>query len=148
MKLTTELLAFGNNTGFEIPESFVTELGGGRKPKVTATVNGFTFRSSIAYMGGQFLLGVSKERRESAGIKGGDVVELEIELDTAPRVIEVPPDLKEAFLSNPVAAEFWETISYSNQRWHAEQIEGAKAAETRARRVARSIALLNDRKAR
>ncbi|HEY5891229.1 MAG TPA: DUF1905 domain-containing protein, partial [Acidimicrobiia bacterium] len=93
MKLTTELLVFGNNTGFEIPEAFVEVLGGGKKPKVSVTVNGFTYRSSIARMDGQFLLGVSKERREAAGIAGGDVLEVDIELDIAPRTIEVPPDL-------------------------------------------------------
>jgi Bacteriocin-protection, YdeI or OmpD-Associated/Domain of unknown function (DUF1905) len=148
LKLKSELLMFGNNTGFEIPDSFVEELGGGKKPKVVATVNGFTFRSSIAHMGGQYLLGVSKERREAAGIAGGDVLELEIELDTAPRVVEVPPELATAFVANPKAKQFWDTISFSNQRWHAEQIERAKTDETRARRVAKSIGLLNEGKAR
>ncbi len=148
MKLTTELLVFGNNTGFEIPEAFVEELGGGKKPKVTVTVNGFTYRSSIARMDGQFLLGVSKERREAGGIAGGDVLEVDIELDTAPRTIEVPPDLAEALTQNPNAKAFWESMSYSNQRWHAEQIEGAKTEDTRARRVARSVALLSEGKAR
>jgi hypothetical protein len=148
MKLTTELLSFGNNTGFEIPEAFVEELGGGKKPKVSVTVNGFTYRSSIARMGGQYLLGVSKERREAAGIAGGDVLEIDVELDTAPRVIEIPPDLATAFADNPDAKAFWESMSYSNQRWHAEQIEGAKTDDTRARRVAKSVALLNEGKAR
>lgn len=148
MKLTTELLSFGNNTGFEIPEAFVEELGGGKKPKVSVTVNGFTYRSSIARMGGQYLLGVSKERRDAAGVAGGDLLEIDIELDTAPRVIDVPPALAEALVDNSKAKAFWDSMSYSNQRWHAEQIEGAKTVETRARRVAKSVALLNKGKAR
>lgn len=148
MKLTTELLLFGNNTGFEIPEAFVEELGGGKKPKVSVTVNGFTYRSSIARMGGQYLLGVSKERREAAGVAGGDVLEIDIELDAAPRVIDVPLALAESFAENSKAKAFWDSMSYSNQRWHAEQIEGAKTDETRARRVAKSIAMLNEGKAR
>ncbi len=148
MKLTTELLSFGNNTGFEIPEAFVEELGGGKKPKVSVTVNGFTYRSSIARMGGQYLLGVSKERREAAGVVGGEVLEIDIELDTVPRVIDVPPALAEAFVDNSKAKVFWDSMSYSNQRWHAEQIDGAKTEETRARRVAKSVELLTEGKAR
>ncbi|HEY5890094.1 MAG TPA: YdeI/OmpD-associated family protein, partial [Acidimicrobiia bacterium] len=69
-------------------------------------------------------------------------------LDTAPRTIEVPPDLAEALTQNPNAKAFWESMSYSNQRWHAEQVEGAKTEDTRARRVAKSVALLSEGKAR
>jgi len=138
----------GTTAGIVVPDAFVEALGGGGRPKVAVTVNGFTFRSSIARMGGTFMLGVSAARREEAGVAAGDVLDLEIELDTAPREIEVPEDLAAAFAGEPEAKAFWDTLSYSNQRYHAEQITGAKQAETRARRVAKSVALLREGRAR
>lgn len=89
----------GNNAAFVVPDEVVEELGGGGRPKVAVTVNGFAFRSSIARMGGRYLLGVNAERRESAGIAPGD--EVEIALDTAPREIDTPPDLAEALAPHP-----------------------------------------------
>ncbi|GAA0920849.1 YdeI/OmpD-associated family protein [Virgisporangium aurantiacum] len=149
MKFSGELQATGGNTtGFQIPDAFVEELGGGGRPKVVVTVNGYTFRSSIAKMGGEYWLGVSAERRAAAGVTAGDLLDLEIELDTAPREIEVPADLAAALDADPGAKEFWGGMSYSNQRWHAEQITGAKKAETRAARVAKSIAMLREGRAR
>jgi hypothetical protein len=149
MKFSGELQATGGNTtGFQIPDATVEELGGGGRPKVVVTVNGYTFRSSIARMGGEYWLGVSAERRTAAGIGAGDLLDLEIELDTAPRQIEVPDDLAAALDADPAAKEFWGTVSYSNQRWHVEQVTGAKKAETRAARVAKSVAMLREGRAR
>lgn len=93
-------------------------------------------------------MGVSAERRTAADIRAGDMLDLDIDLDAAPRAIEVPDDLVAALAADPAAQEFWATLSYSNQRWHAEQITGAKKAETRAARVAKSVAMLRDRRAR
>ena len=149
MKFSGELRATGGNTtGFLIPDATVEELGGGGRPKVVVTVNGYTFRSSIARMGGEYWLGVSSERRTAAGIAAGDLLDLEIELDTDPRRIEVPDDLAAALDAEPAAKEFWGTLSFSNQRWHVEQITGAKKAETRAARVARSVSMLREGRAR
>jgi len=149
MRLRAELQATGGNTtGFQIPDSIVDSLGGGRRPKVAVTVKGSTFRTSIARMGDAFWLGVSAERRAAAGVKAGDVLDLEIVLDTAPREVEVPADLAAALAGNPQAAAFWATLSPSAKSWHTTQITGAKAAETRARRVARSIELLAEGRAR
>ncbi|NIK55622.1 DUF1905 domain-containing protein [Kribbella shirazensis] len=90
MKFTAELLATGKNTaGFEVPEPVVEALGGGARPKVSVTVNGFTFRTSIARMGGRYLLGVSADRRAEAGVAAGDVLEIDVELDTAPRELDL-----------------------------------------------------------
>lgn len=112
MKFTAELLSSGKNTaGFEIPESVVESLGGGGHPKVAVTVNGFTFRTSIARMGGRYMLGVSAERRTAAGITPGDVLELDVVLDTAPRELEVPEPLAAAPAADPDAKAFWETLS-------------------------------------
>ena len=144
-----ELVATGGNTaGFHIPDATVAELGGGGRPKVVVTVNGYTFRSSIARMGGEYWLGVSAERRAAAGVKAGDVLDLDIELATAPREMEVPDDLAAALDADPAAKKFWGTLSYSNQRWHVEQATGAKKPETRAARVAKSVAMLREGRAR
>ena len=138
----------GNTTGFQVPDEIVAGLDGGGRPKVVATVNGYTFRSSIARMGGDYWLGVSVERRAAAGVEGGQVLDVDVELDTAPRAVEVPGDLRAALDAEPALRDFWDTVSYSNQRWHAEQLTSAKSAETRARRLTRSLELLRAGKAR
>jgi uncharacterized protein DUF1905/bacteriocin resistance YdeI/OmpD-like protein len=149
MRFTAELLSSGKNTtGFEVPESVVESLGGGRRPKVSVTVNGFTFRTSIARMGERYLLGVSAERRTEAGVAAGDVLEVEVELDTAPRELEVPELLAEALARDSQAREFWETLSYSNRQWHVLQVTSAKTDTTRERRVEKSIGMLRDGRAR
>jgi hypothetical protein len=138
----------GTTTGFEVPDEVVAGLNGGGRPKVVATFHGFTMRSTIAKMGGSYWLGVSAERRAAAGVEGGEVFDVDVELDTAPRELEVPDDLQQALKSEPKAGDFWPTLSFSNQRWHVDQLTSAKTAETRARRLAKSIALLSEGKAR
>ncbi|MEU8656653.1 YdeI/OmpD-associated family protein [Actinoplanes philippinensis] len=138
----------GTTTGFRIPDEFVAGLGGGGRPKVVVRVGEFEFRSSIARMGGEYWLGVSAERRAAGGLEGGQVYDLGIELDDAPRTVEVPDDLVAALAAEPDAKAFWESISFSNQRWHADQLTSAKTAETRARRLAKSLDLLRAGKAR
>ncbi|WP_371405947.1 YdeI/OmpD-associated family protein [Kribbella sp. NBC_00662] len=149
MRFTAELLSTGKNTaGFEVPESVVESLGGGRRPKVSVTVNGFTFRTSIARMGERYLLGFSAERRTEAGVAAGDVLEIEVELDTAPRELEVPEPLAEALAQDSQARAFWETLSYSNRQWHVLQVTSAKTDTTRERRVEKSIGMLREGRAR
>ncbi|WP_433791564.1 YdeI/OmpD-associated family protein [Actinoplanes sp. CA-252034] len=138
----------GTTTGFRIPDAFVTALGGGGRPKVVVRVGEFEFRSSIARMGGEYWLGVSADRRAAGGLEGGHVYDLVIELDDAPRTVEVPEDLAAALAAAPEARAFWESISFSNQRWHVDQLTSAKTAETRARRLAKSLELLGAGKAR
>jgi len=140
VRLTVELQRTGGaTTGFQIPDAFVAELGGGGRPKVATTVNGFTFRSSIAKMGGSYWLGVSADRRAEGGLEGGRTYDLDIELDAAPRVIETPDDLRAALDAEPAARDAWQKLSYSHQRQHVEAITSAKAPETRARRVAKAV---------
>jgi hypothetical protein len=149
MRFRAELRSNGKTAaGFEVPEPVVEALGGGGHPKVAVTVNGFVFRTSIARMGGRYMLGVSADRRAEAGVAPGDMVDVEVELDTAPRVVAVPDDLATALAQHPDAKAFWETLSYSRQQWHAVQVESAKAAETRAKRIAKSIELLSTHRAR
>lgn len=143
MEFTTELQATGGNTtGFVVPDAVVEELGGGRRPKVVVTVNEHTWRTSIASMGGRFLLGASSAVREAAGIAARQTHTVTVELDTAPRSVEVPEDLAAAFADYPAVAEAWKHLSYSHQRQHADAIAAAKRPETRQRRIASIIAKL------
>ncbi len=149
MKFRAELESTGKTTtGFEVPAEIVERLGGGGHPKVSVTVNGFTFRTSIAKMGGRFLLGVSAQRRADAGIAAGQVLDLEVELDTAPREIGLPDDLAAALAADADAKAFWDTLSYSKQSWHVHQVTSAKKAETRAARIDKSVAMLREGRAR
>jgi hypothetical protein len=132
----------GDTAGFVIPDKIVEAFGQGKKPKVTVTLNGnFSYPNTIAVMGGKFMIGVSKERRKLAGVEPGDKIEVTLELDTAPRVMEVPPDLQRALDKNKSAKAYFATLSYSNQRRHIDPINQAKSDETRARRIEKSVAL-------
>ena len=149
MKFTAELESSGKTTaGCEVPAEIVEGLGGGGHPKVSVTINGYTFRTSIARMGGRFMFGVSSERRTAAGVSAGDVLEVDVELDTAPREVDVPEEFAAALAADPAAAEFWQTLSYSKQQWHTLQVSGAKTEETKARRIEKSIGMLREGRAR
>ena len=132
----------GNNTGIEAPADVVEALGAGKRPPVVVNVNGFEYRSTVAPMGGKFLIPFSAARRQESGINGGDAIDVELTLDTAPRTVEVPADLRAALDESPTAAEAWEKLSFSNRKAHVESVAGAKAAETRARRIAAIVAKL------
>lgn len=139
MKFTTTIIGEGNKAGIEVPEDVVTALGAGKRPPVVVTINGMSYRSSIAVMGGQTLVGVSAANRELTGVAAGDTVEVDVELDTQPRVVDVPDDLAAALAAEPAAAEFYRTLNYSAQRRYVEPIGLAKTAETRARRIAKVV---------
>jgi len=115
---------------------------------VQVTINGHTYRSSIASMGGRFLVGVSAENRQKAGVAAGDEIEVDLVLDEAPREIEVPADLAAALDAAPAARTFFDGLSSSLKRYHVEQVTGAKTDETRQRRIAKSVDLLAHGKAR
>ncbi|HEX8001687.1 MAG TPA: YdeI/OmpD-associated family protein [Mycobacteriales bacterium] len=129
-------------TGVEVPAEVVEGLGAGKRPPVTVTINGHTYRGTVASMGGRFLLSVSAENRAAAGVRAGDVVDVQVELDTAPRTVDVPDDLRRALDADPVARESWDRLSYSHRRQHVLAIEQAKAPETRRRRIEKALAML------
>jgi len=131
-------------TGIEIPAEIVEALGAGKRPAITVTINGFTYRSSVAVMGGTYMVGVSAENRAGTGVKGGDEVDVDIELDTAPREIVVPPDFAAALDAVPKARSTFDRLSYSNKSWHTYQLTAAKTDETRQRRIAKSIEALRE----
>ena len=140
---TTVLQDEGSNaTGLPIPESAVMALGKGKKPPVKITVNGYTYRTTMAVMDGSFIVPLSAQHREAAGVKAGESVEVTLELDTEPRTVEVPDDLAAALAAKPGAREAFDKLAPSARKEHVRQVESAKAQETRDRRVAKIVAEL------
>ncbi|MFC6237879.1 YdeI/OmpD-associated family protein [Longivirga aurantiaca] len=126
-------------TGIVVPPEVVEGLGSGKKPAVTVTINGFSYPSTIASMGGRFLLPVSAAIRAGAGVSAGDVVDVEVVLDTSTREVAVPDDLAAALVKAPAARTAFDALSNSNKKRHVLSVEGAKTAETRERRIAKVL---------
>ncbi|HEY5748611.1 MAG TPA: YdeI/OmpD-associated family protein [Chryseolinea sp.] len=142
-KFKTTLLTAGKTaTGIKIPPEIVEGLGAGKKPAVKVTINGFTYRSTVAVMNGDFMVGVSAENREGAGVKGGDKIEVLLELDAEPRVVEVPKEFQKALNANTKAKQNFEKLSNSNKKRYVIPINDAKTDETRQRRITASIEAL------
>jgi uncharacterized protein DUF1905/bacteriocin resistance YdeI/OmpD-like protein len=129
-------------TGIVVPAEVVTALGQGKRVPVTATINGHSYRTTVASMGGRFLIPVSAQVRQDAGVAAGDAVEVDLELDEAPRTVTVPDDLAAALAGNPAAGAAFARLSYSHQQQHVLAVEGAKAPETRRRRIESAVAKL------
>jgi hypothetical protein len=125
-----------NATGLVIPAESIAALDAGKKPRVVVTLNGFTYRSTVAVMGGLYMLPLSQERRLAAGVQGGDTLEVTLELDTEPRTVEIPTDLAAELAKKPGAAAAFDALSFSMRKEFVRQVESAKAAETRQRRIA------------
>jgi hypothetical protein len=145
---TTILQTGKTTTGIHVPDEIVEALGSSKRPPITISVNGFTYRSTIAKMGRQYMVSLSSQNRAAAGVAGGDEVDVEIELDTAPREVVVPPDFAAALDAEPDARQTFDGLSYSNKSWHVLQIEGAKTDETRQRRIGKSVEILKQGRAR
>src|SRR5687767_3358646 len=113
-------------TGIPVPPEVVETLGAGKRPAVQVRIGGHSYRSTVATMGGRFLIPLSAENRAAAGVAAGDEVDVELELDSAPRKVSVPADLAAALDNEPAAKKFFEGLSFSQQRWFVEPIEAAK----------------------
>ncbi len=144
---TTILLEGKTATGFQVPADVVEALGQGKRPPVLVTINGYTYRSTVAAYTDVYMLPLAGEHRTAAGLSAGDEIEVELTLDTAPRTVEVPADLAAALDAEPAARTFFDGLSYSKQRWHVLSVEGAKTAETRQRRIDKSVAMLREGRA-
>jgi hypothetical protein len=145
MRFRTNILGTGKTAaGMEIPPEVVDSLGAGKRPPVRVTINGFTYRNTVAVMGGVYMIGVSAANRAGAGVAAGDVVEVDLELDTEPRVVTVPDDFAAALDADADAKRTFEGASYSNRQRVVLSIEGAKTDETRQRRIAKSVAELHE----
>ena len=134
-------------TGIRVPAEVVEALGKGKRPAVRVTINGHTYRNTVAVMGGAYMVGVSAENRAAAGVVAGDEVDVDIELDTEPREVAVPPDLAAALDQDPNARRFFDGLSPSRKQWHVAAVEGARSAETRQRRIGKSVAMCREGRA-
>lgn len=132
--------------GIEVPPAIVEGFGQGKRPKVTVTLKGYTYRSTVSVMGGKFMLPLAKVHREAAGVTGGTTVEVTLELDTAPREVEVPKDLAAALKKAGARAAF-DKLAFTHRKEHVRAIEEAMAAETRARRIEKAVAMVLAKKA-
>lgn len=142
MKFTATIHQMGNNTGIDVPPAVRDALGGGKNPLVRVTLAGHSWPSKIATMGDKLLIGVSADIRRITGVKGGEIHEVEVTLDDKPRIVEAPGDLQAALDADPVARAAWDKLAPSHKKAHVTAIEGAKAAETRLRRVQKAIETL------
>ena len=135
--ITTVLKDEGSNaTGLPVPAEAVAAMGKGKKPPVKVSIGSHTYRSTVAAYGDVFMLPLSAENRQAAGVKAGDTVEVTIELDTEARTVEVPADLARALAEKPGATAAFEALSYTMRKEYVRQVETAKATETRLRRIA------------
>jgi Bacteriocin-protection, YdeI or OmpD-Associated/Domain of unknown function (DUF1905) len=145
MRFRTTILSSGKTAaGIEVPAAIVEALGSSRKPAVRVTINGYTYRSTVATMGGVFMIGVSNEVRRGAGVSAGEDVDVDLELDTEPREVTVPPDLGTALDRDAGARQAFDQLSYSNKRRIVEPIDDAKTPETRQRRIDKAVDALRE----
>jgi hypothetical protein len=134
--------------GIEVPEAVVDALGGSKRPAVVVTLDHYTYRSTVAPMNGGFWVGVNSDHREASGLRAGDEVQVTLALDTAPRELEVPPELAAALEADLAAKGFFDGLSYSNRRVFTLSVEGTNNPETKARRVEKAIALMHEGRVR
>jgi hypothetical protein len=148
MRFTTTIELGGKTaTGFAVPDEVVEALGRGKRPPVTVTLGGHSYRTTVAVMGGRYLVPLAAEHREAAGVAAGDEVTVDIEPDDAERVVDVPADLAAAIAGHAAAQTTWDSLSTSRRRRLVLSVEGAKTDTTRARRIAKAVADLRDGKA-
>jgi hypothetical protein len=143
MRFRTKILAAGKTAaGIEVPPKVVEGLGSTRVPPVRVTINGYTYRSTVAVLGGKFMIGVSNENRKAAGVAAGDTVDVDLELDTQPRVLELPADFAKALDREPKARKVFEGLSYSKKQLLVLPVANGKTPETRQRNIDKALAAL------
>ena len=145
MKFKAKVIPSGNATGVETPKKIVEALRSGPRPLITVTINGHTWRSRIARMRGQCLVGISAANRVASWIAEGDIVVVDLKLDTAPRVVAPPPDLAKALRDDAEVKAGFDRLPFGLKRKHVAAIEGAKTLETRQRRIAKLVASMSER---
>jgi len=139
---TTILQTGKNTTGIQVPEEIMKKLGSGKRPLVRVTIKEYTYRSAVAVMGGKFMISLSAEHRQGAGVQGGEEVDVTLELDREPRTVELPKDLKSALIGAGALKAF-ENSAPSMKKEYIRQVEEAKAQATRERRIAKIVEKLS-----
>jgi hypothetical protein len=145
---TTVLLGGKTATGLQVPDDVVDGLAAGKRPAVKVTVAGHTYRTTVAARGGMFLVPLSAENRAAADVKAGDEVDVDIELDTEPRVVTVPDDLAAAFANDSQARESFDRLAFTHRNEYVRWIESAKRPETRERRVSEAVTAIREGRTR
>jgi hypothetical protein len=142
------LAASGNNTGIVVPDEVIAQLAAGRRPPVVVNLNGYEYRNTVAVMGGKYMISVSSAVRTATGLKGGDPIRVTLTVADTPREVNVPADFAAALAADELAEAFFEKLSNSMQRYHVDNVNAAKSAETRQRRVDKAVSLFRDGKQR
>jgi antitoxin component of MazEF toxin-antitoxin module len=148
VKFETTVTATGNNTGIVVPDELIKRLGAGRRPAVVVNVNGYEYRNTVGIMGGKHMISISAAVRKETGLKGGDPISVQLTIAETPRRVDVPDDLAHALAAKPEVATFFSKLSNSLQRYHVDNINGAKTPETRQRRIKKAITLFRQGKQR
>ncbi len=137
-----------NTTGIIVPAEVIEELGHGKKPPVRVSINDYEYRSTVAVMGGQYMISVSAAIRQDTGLTAGDPIDVELTVDTTPREVEMPADFDDALGAHPAAKTFFASLSNSLQRYHVDNINSAKTSDTRQRRIDKAVGLFLENKPR
>jgi bifunctional DNA-binding transcriptional regulator/antitoxin component of YhaV-PrlF toxin-antitoxin module len=148
VEFDTTVTATGKNTGIVVPDEVIEQLGAGRRQAVIVVVNGFEYRNTVGVMGGRHMISISAAVRKETGLAGGDPIHVALTVAEGPREVDVPADFAAALASDPEAKAFFEGLSNSLQRFHADNVAAAKAEETRRRRIEKSISLFHEGKKR
>ena|SRR6476469_2743054 len=144
----TTLTASGNNTGIVVPDTVIERLGVGKRPPVVVDVNGYEYRSTVAVMGGRYLIGLSAAVRAATGLVGGDPIRVTLTVADSPRDVDMPADFAAALDTHDRTRQFFDALSNSLQRYHVDNINAAKSPDTRQRRIDRAVALFLEGKRR
>jgi uncharacterized protein YdeI (YjbR/CyaY-like superfamily) len=142
MKFRARVIPSGNATAVEIPAAVMKALGPQARPPVTITINGHSWRSRVAAMRGEQLIGISAANREAAGVAEGETIEVDVVLDAAPRTVELPDDLAKALKRTTGSKDAFERLPFGLRQKHVREIESAKSAEVRERRIAKLVITL------
>jgi hypothetical protein len=144
----TTVAASGNNTGIVVPAEVIEQLGAGKRPPVLVNINGYEYRSTAAVMGGQHMIGISAAVRAATGLTGGDPIRVVLTVADTPREVDVPTDFAAALAAEDGTEAFFGKLSNSLQRYHVDNINGAKTEDTRQRRIEKAVALFREGKQR
>jgi hypothetical protein len=148
VEFETTVAATGNNTGIVVPDELIERMGAGRRPAVVVNLSGYEYRNTVGIMGGEHIISISAAVRKATGLKGGDPISVKLTVENTPRQVDIPEDLAHALSAEPDVAAFFSKLSNSLQRYHVDNINGAKTPETRQRRVDKTISLFRQGKQR
>lgn len=148
VRFDTTVAASGNNTGVVVPAELMDALGAGKRPPVLVNLNGYEYRTTVGVMHGIYMVGISAAVRGATGLKGGDPIAVTLTVADTPREVNMPPDFAAALAATPAAGAFFATLANSVQRFHVDNINGAKTDDTRQRRIAKSVQLFINGKPR